>query len=123
MLIIIWLPDEIMLEQEGVPGRDMTSTPTMRIGDKPTLHEILVAEKLDFEAKVQRAAKRKKWLKGTLKNYYYYSTGTVLHVYYILYYYYFAILIVYIAVYYLAQKNAAFAQVREQDLLDKKDMI
>lgn len=32
--------------------------------EKPTLHEILIQEKLDFEAKVQRAAKRKKWLKG-----------------------------------------------------------
>lgn len=33
-------------------------------GEQPTLHEILMAEKLDFEAKVQRAARRKKWLKG-----------------------------------------------------------
>jgi hypothetical protein len=38
----------------------------MRPGEKPTLHEILMAEKMDFEAKVQRAAKRKKWLKGLL---------------------------------------------------------
>lgn len=38
--------------------------PSYRPGEQPTLHEILVAEKLDFEAKVQRAAKRKKWLKG-----------------------------------------------------------
>lgn len=38
----------------------------MRPGDKPTLHEILMADKLDFEAKVERAAKRKRWLKGTL---------------------------------------------------------
>ncbi|KAK3918101.1 DmX-like protein 2, partial [Frankliniella fusca] len=45
--------------------RDYTSTPTMmRPGEKPTLHEILMAEKLDFEAKVQRAAKRKRWLKA-----------------------------------------------------------
>lgn len=45
--------------------RDHNSTPTMmRPGEKPTLHEILMAEKLDFEAKVQRAAKRKRWLKG-----------------------------------------------------------
>lgn len=45
--------------------RDHTSTPTMmRPGEKPTLHEILMAEKLDFEAKVQRAAKRKRWLKA-----------------------------------------------------------
>ncbi|XP_058802358.1 dmX-like protein 2 isoform X2 [Phymastichus coffea] len=38
--------------------------PTHRPGEQPTLHEILVAEKFDFEAKVQRAAKRKKWLKA-----------------------------------------------------------
>ncbi|PSN54280.1 DmX-like protein 2 [Blattella germanica] len=46
--------------------RDHNTTPTMmmRPGDKPTLHEILMAEKMDFEAKVQRAAKRKKWLKA-----------------------------------------------------------
>jgi hypothetical protein len=46
--------------------RDHSATPTMmmRPGEKPTLHEILMAEKMDFEAKVQRAAKRKKWLKG-----------------------------------------------------------
>ena len=37
-----------------------------RAGEQPTLHEILVAEKLDFEAKVQRAARRKKWLKGNI---------------------------------------------------------
>ncbi|XP_047120921.1 dmX-like protein 2 [Schistocerca piceifrons] len=45
--------------------REHNSTPTMmRPGEKPTLHEILMAEKMDFEAKVQRAAKRKKWLKA-----------------------------------------------------------
>lgn len=32
--------------------------------ERPTLHEILIAEKQDFEAKVQRAARRKRWLKG-----------------------------------------------------------
>lgn len=32
--------------------------------DKPTLHEILLQEKQDFDAKVQRAARRKKWLKA-----------------------------------------------------------
>lgn len=41
------------------------TTASFKAGEKPTLHEILMAEKLDFEAKVQRAAKRKKWLKGT----------------------------------------------------------
>ncbi|XP_066592575.1 dmX-like protein 2 [Prorops nasuta] len=45
-------------------GGMMDDIPTYRPGEQPTLHEILVAEKLDFEAKVQRAAKRKKWLKA-----------------------------------------------------------
>lgn len=40
--------------------------PPYKPGEQPTLHQILVAEKLDFEAKVQRAVKRKKWLKGGL---------------------------------------------------------
>lgn len=35
--------------------------------DTPTLHEILVQEKLDFENKVRRAAKRKRWLRGMYK--------------------------------------------------------
>lgn len=48
-----------------VQDREYTGTPTMmRPGEKPTLHEILMAEKLDFEAKVERAARRKRWLKG-----------------------------------------------------------
>jgi len=47
--------------------RDYTGTPVMmRPGDKPTLHEILMADKLDFEAKVERASRRKLWLKGNL---------------------------------------------------------
>nr|XP_036221657.1 dmX-like protein 2 [Bactrocera oleae] len=43
--------------------RDPNST-TFVLSDKPTLHEILMQEKYDFEAKVFRAAKRKRWLKG-----------------------------------------------------------
>lgn len=34
------------------------------LNEKPTLHEILMQEKQDFEAKVHRAARRKRWLKG-----------------------------------------------------------
>lgn len=42
-----------------------TPTPGARpFNERPTLHEILIAEKQDFEAKVQRAARRKRWLKG-----------------------------------------------------------
>lgn len=32
--------------------------------ERPTLHQLLVREKADFEAKVQRALNRKRWLKG-----------------------------------------------------------
>lgn len=47
-------------------GGMVDDVPPYKPGEQPTLHQILVAEKLDFEAKVQRAAKRKKWLKGEL---------------------------------------------------------
>ena len=33
-------------------------------GRRPTLHEVMMAEKADFESKVQRAVKRKQWLKA-----------------------------------------------------------
>ncbi|XP_065333652.1 dmX-like protein 2 isoform X2 [Cloeon dipterum] len=53
--------DELLLDE----SKDVTVTTTsFKAGEKPTLHEILMAEKMDFEAKVQRAAKRKKWLKA-----------------------------------------------------------
>lgn len=42
---------------------DQLST-SMELSQRPSLHELLVMEKLDFEAKVQRAAKRKRWLRG-----------------------------------------------------------
>ncbi|KAI5722049.1 hypothetical protein M8J76_002899 [Diaphorina citri] len=48
----------------GPGGRERCATPTKWLTEKPTLHEILIAEKLDFEAKVARAANRKKWLKA-----------------------------------------------------------
>lgn len=57
------LTEDSMIEMQD--GRECSGTPTMmRPGERPTLHEILMAEKLDFEAKVERAAKRKRWLKG-----------------------------------------------------------
>ena len=35
--------------------------------DEPvTLHEILLLEKLDLEAKVKRTNRRRRWLKGTI---------------------------------------------------------
>ncbi|XP_070155558.1 dmX-like protein 2 isoform X6 [Polyergus mexicanus] len=45
-------------------GGMVDDVPPYKPGEQPTLHQILVAEKLDFEAKVQRAVKRKKWLKA-----------------------------------------------------------
>lgn len=57
--------DEGGLEPSVLDNREFSSTPTLKnSADKPTLHDILLAEKIDFEAKVQRAARRKKWLKG-----------------------------------------------------------
>jgi hypothetical protein len=49
------------LELEPSPEMENSASET---GTRPTLHEILVQEKLDFEAKVQRAAKRRRWLRG-----------------------------------------------------------
>jgi WD40 repeat protein len=48
------------LELEPSPEMENSASET---GTRPTLHEILVQEKLDFEAKVQRAAKRRRWLR------------------------------------------------------------
>uniref|UniRef100_A0A6B2EFJ9 Putative rabconnectin n=1 Tax=Phlebotomus kandelakii TaxID=1109342 RepID=A0A6B2EFJ9_9DIPT len=53
--------------EDGAAGDDRdTPVPSARPStvEKPTLHEILMQEKQDFEAKVQRAAKRKRWLKA-----------------------------------------------------------
>ncbi|CAH1106016.1 unnamed protein product [Psylliodes chrysocephalus] len=52
--------DQTELEQTLEPE----NTSSVDASGKPTLHEILVQEKLDFEAKVQRAAKRKRWLRA-----------------------------------------------------------
>lgn len=54
---------------EGQGNEGSTPTPHQRPStmEKPSLHEILMQEKLDFEAKVQRAARRKRWLKGEWK--------------------------------------------------------
>lgn len=39
------------------------------VAERPTLHQVLLQEKADFEAKVQRAVRRKRWLKGTTTQY------------------------------------------------------
>ncbi|XP_055296544.1 dmX-like protein 2 isoform X5 [Sitodiplosis mosellana] len=59
---------DIVANEDGNQGETNdreTPIPGARpFNDRPTLHEILIAEKQDFEAKVQRAARRKRWLKA-----------------------------------------------------------
>lgn len=53
---------------EDYANESQYDTPVMpqkfQHNERPTLHEILLQEKHDFEAKVQRSAKRKRWLKA-----------------------------------------------------------
>lgn len=53
------------INEQSQVDRD-TSNPRP-VNERPTLHEILMQEKLDFEAKVHRAARRKRWLKGKFR--------------------------------------------------------
>ncbi|XP_060524786.1 dmX-like protein 2 isoform X2 [Cylas formicarius] len=75
--LYIWLEKEVEALKElcnysngdGGEPSDQEKSPepegiVVEVNPKPTLHEILVQEKLDFEAKVQRAAKRKRWLRA-----------------------------------------------------------
>ncbi|KAJ8974411.1 hypothetical protein NQ317_014905 [Molorchus minor] len=76
--LYIWLEQEVQAlrklcnytTSDTADSSELEQTPEpenshMEIANtKPTLHEILVQEKLDFEAKVQRAAKRKRWLRA-----------------------------------------------------------
>ncbi|XP_050532464.1 dmX-like protein 2 isoform X5 [Daktulosphaira vitifoliae] len=62
--------DSLIVQYEGgletsvLDNREYSATPTLKnSSEKPTLHDILLAEKIDFEAKVARAARRRKWLK------------------------------------------------------------
>ncbi|XP_049821296.1 dmX-like protein 2 isoform X4 [Aethina tumida] len=74
--LYIWLEKEVealrelcnYVTTEATEPSDLEQSPepesTEVSNAKPTLHEILIQEKLDFEAKVQRAAKRKRWLRA-----------------------------------------------------------
>lgn len=47
--------------------------------DEPvTLHEILLSEKLDLEAKVKRTNRRRRWLKGGITNLYAFLLSSLL---------------------------------------------
>ncbi|XP_015792670.1 dmX-like protein 2 isoform X2 [Tetranychus urticae] len=56
------LEDMDLAQSELATSRDAESTGFTDL--KPTLHEVLLAENLDFEAKLQRASRRKEWLQG-----------------------------------------------------------
>ncbi|KAF5272292.1 hypothetical protein FQR65_LT04949 [Abscondita terminalis] len=73
--LYIWLEKEVEALRElcnyttldhNVDAEELTTD--AELGDsnvsRPTLHEILIQEKLDFEAKVLRAANRKRWLRA-----------------------------------------------------------
>ncbi|XP_076252311.1 rabconnectin-3 alpha isoform X2 [Rhynchophorus ferrugineus] len=75
--LYIWLEKEVEALRElcnyttsdCIESSDLETSPepegqSAEHNPKPTLHEILIQEKLDFEAKVQRAAKRKRWLRA-----------------------------------------------------------
>ncbi|KAG4080274.1 hypothetical protein HA402_010766 [Bradysia odoriphaga] len=52
------------INEQSQVDRDTSASNTRPANERPTLHEILMQEKLDFEAKVHRAARRKRWLKA-----------------------------------------------------------
>lgn len=60
--------ENIKIGEDFSSDANQNETPLMtnkfQSNERPTLHEILMQEKQDFEAKVQRAAKRKRWLKS-----------------------------------------------------------
>lgn len=73
--LYIWLEREVealrrLCGYAAAPGAPVGGelmcgdTETPPLPEKPTLHQLLVREKADFEAKVQRAFRRKKWLKA-----------------------------------------------------------
>lgn len=54
------------INDQSQAERDNSAANQRTLNERPTLHEILMQEKLDFEAKVHRAARRKRWLKGVV---------------------------------------------------------
>jgi hypothetical protein len=59
------LSDEDMVEAEGNFQTTMRELYRAK-GRRPTLHEVMMAEKVDFEAKVRSTVRRKQWLKGII---------------------------------------------------------
>lgn len=56
------LGDDLFPPERTTPRGSHSSDRTT--GEKPSLHEILLADKLDFESKLERGKKRKEWLRS-----------------------------------------------------------
>lgn len=52
------------IDLETINEQEMQENKEKEKEQRPTLTEILIQEKMDFEAKVERAARRKKWLRA-----------------------------------------------------------
>ena len=50
-------------EGDDTAGSADAVSPSL-VGSDRTLHEVILAEKLDFEAKLERTERRKQWLKA-----------------------------------------------------------
>ncbi|GAB6032390.1 hypothetical protein CHUAL_011029 [Chamberlinius hualienensis] len=75
--LYVWLEQEVDAlkelcnygsKQEVITGESgdickLAPSPAFRSGEKPTLHEILLQDKMDFEAKLKRAERRRRWLR------------------------------------------------------------
>ena len=55
---------ELYQESRVTPRGSHSSGTSGAAESKPTLHEILLSDKMDFEAKLERAKKRKEWLRA-----------------------------------------------------------
>lgn len=53
-------------EPSLLPAIPANFKPPIATDEPVTLHEILLAEKLDLEAKVKRTNRRRRWLKGNI---------------------------------------------------------
>lgn len=54
-------------EPSLLPAIPLSYKNSMSADEPVTLHEILISEKLDLEAKVKRTSRRRRWLKGVFQ--------------------------------------------------------
>ena len=63
-----------LIETGGMDDAERLQTPSPGPSNEPTtLHEILQQEKQEFEAKMERSARKKRWLLGKYFIFSYYS--------------------------------------------------